>query len=1015
MKSTDRGRTGGDLAERTPLSAGELIDRSRPLEFWFEGRKVYALEGDTIASALYSAKVRIFSRSFKYHRARGLFCVSGRCPNCLVNVDGRPNVRACVEPAKSGIRVKRQNAWPSPNHDLFSLVEKLGRFLPVGFYYKTFINFPWEWKRVQGVIRRIAGVGSLDDELRSWSGGRAGPDFGHQFIRADVAVVGGGPAGIVAAREAARLGASVVLIDDQTSLGGHLRYSGEVVNLESEVGEGNLSGLKGYEAAAEVAKGLSTRQTVTVLSNSTAFGFFEANLLGVLQGRKMIKVRAREVIVATGARERQSVFENNDLPGVFQGEAVQRLVRLYGVSPGRAAVVVGDSTQGLTVVRTLVEAGVQVVAYADERPDAKLQPGELQFLKDAGTQLLAGYTVKEALGRKGITGVVLARKEDAGQLPEGSERRFGCDFICVATSPEADTSLLCQAGCKTIYDTGLRQFVVSEQRENIRQCGDVTGIHNLNVTILQGKVVGLTSALSLLGNERAWGETKVQHVRNDLDSFSKLLGEAMKHYTQEESSLSSVGGSTSPSRRSRKATEKRFVCICEDVLDKDLYQAIDEGFDDIETLKRYSTLAMGPCQGKLCLTPSIAICASQTGRTIGETGRTVSRSPFQPVPMGAISGPELHRVKLTAMHYKHLQLGAKMMDMGEWKRPLVYTSVADEYKAVRERVGIIDVGTLGRLDVKGADTPRLLDFVYTHNFSRLQLGKTRYGVLCDEAGTILDDGTVTRLSENHYFITTTTGNIDFVEQWLGWWAAALRLDAHVTNLTAGMAAVNVAGPRARELLEKLTSINLSSVAFPYMNSAEGVVAGVPCILLRIGFVGETGWEIHFPAEYGQYFWDALIQAGGEFGLKPFGVEAQRVLRLEKKHLIVGQDTDALSNPYEADMAWAVKLEKEDFVGKAALQAIQRKGPGRKLVGLVMQWQGAHDGDQVYSPSGSTLIGFVTSARFSPSTGTTVGMALVPSEIACEGQGVRVMTMGALKDARVTLAPFYDPEGKRLRT
>jgi sarcosine oxidase subunit alpha len=384
--------------------------------------------------------------------------------------------------------------------------------------------------------------------------------------------------------------------------------------------------------------------------------------------------------------------------------------------------------------------------------------------------------------------------------------------------------------------------------------------------------------------------------------------------------------------------------------------------------------------------------------------------------MGAISGAELHPLKLTAMHYKHVELGARMMDMGEWKRPLLYTSVEEEYKTVREGVGIIDVSTLGRLDVKGRDAAKLLDFVYTHTFSNLKVGKSRYGVICDDAGIILDDGTVTRLSDTRYFITTTTGNIDFVEQWLTWWATAQKLDAHVTNVTAGLAAINVAGPKARDLLGKLTGINLSTEAFPYMNSAEGDVAGVPCILLRIGFVGETGWEIHFPAEYGEYFWDALLEAGKEFGVKPFGVETQRVLRLEKKHVIVGQDTDALSNPFEADMAWTVKFEKEDFIGKSALLAAQKKETERKLVGFVMSDSiVAHDGDQVFSSDGTRHIGFVTSSRLSPHLGKCVGLALLTPEYYKKGSKVRVKTGSVLSDAEVTLAPFYDPEGKRLRS
>jgi sarcosine oxidase subunit alpha len=384
--------------------------------------------------------------------------------------------------------------------------------------------------------------------------------------------------------------------------------------------------------------------------------------------------------------------------------------------------------------------------------------------------------------------------------------------------------------------------------------------------------------------------------------------------------------------------------------------------------------------------------------------------------MGVIAGVEFHPVKLTPMHHRHAQLNPKWMDMGEWKRPHVYTSVEEEYKAVRERVGIIDVSTLGRLDLKGADAPKLLDFVYTHIFSTLKPGKSRYGVICDDAGVILDDGTVTRLSQDHYFITTTTGNVEFVEQWLTWWATALRLDAQVTNVTAGLAAVNVAGPKARELLKKLTEVDLSAEAFPYMNGAEALIAGVPCIMLRIGFVGETGWEIHFPAEFGDYFWDRLIEAGKEFDVRPFGVEAQRILRLEKKHVIVSQDTDALSSPYEADMGWVVKLEKADFIGKTALQILQKNPGERRLIGFVMTDPTvAHDGDQVFSTDGKNLIGVVTSSRFSPHVGSGIGLAIVNSSSAKQDEPIAVKSGSGLHPAKMTLSPFYDPEGRRLRS
>jgi sarcosine oxidase subunit alpha len=939
----------------------------------------------------------------------------------MMQVDGRPNIRACIEPIREGIKVKHQNAWPSLNHDFFSIIEKIDRFLPVGFYYKTFINFPVEWHRVEGMIRKITGLGSVKEEIASWEERekklKDGEDeaFEHQYLQTDIAIVGGGPAGIVAALEASSLGAKVTLIDDQPSLGGHLRYSDDLLEIDAATGEEVYSESRGYDVADKLMKSVSLHKGLEVLTGATVFGFYESNLLGIVQGGKMIKLRAKEVIIASGAHEYLTVFQKNDLPGIFLSRGLQRLIKLYGVKPGESVVIVANNDGGLSIARTLIEAGIRISAYADARHNIDSQLRNMELLKKANVPILLGYAVKEAHGSKKVREVTLIRIDQDGQAIDGSETRFSCDVLCLANGLEADSSLLTQAGCKIKYDEALGEFVPSEHKPSIHSCGDVTGIHVLNSIFLQGKVSGLTAALNLISDEKVLEEPRVQHARRNLELYSKKLNETEQSYQkivslQPRRSVIAISG-----YRDQERMKRRFVCICEDVAEKDISQAIDEGFDDIETLKRYSTLSMGPCQGKMCMVPSIAVCARQTGRNLAETGRTVSRPPYQPISMGALAGAEYHPVKLTPMHHKHLELGAKMMDMGEWKRPHTYDSVEEEYRAVRERVGIIDVSTLGRLDVKGRDAPKLLDFVYTHIFSKLQIGKSRYGVICDDAGTILDDGTVTRLSDDHYFITTTTGNIEFVEQWLSWWATVLRLDAYITNVTSGLAAINVAGPRARDLLKKLTDINLLTEAFPYMNSAEALVAGVPCILLRIGFVGETGWEIHFPAEHGEYFWNKLMEAGKEFGIKPFGVEAQRILRLEKKHIIVSQDTDALSNPYESDMGWIVKLEKEDFIGKAALRLLQKKGVDRNLIGFVMQnSRVAHDGDQVYSSDGLKLVGVVTSSRFSPVNKRCVGMALVSSGTAGDGR-IKIMVDGQLSDAEVTQASFYDPEGKRLRS
>jgi sarcosine oxidase subunit alpha len=407
---------------------------------------------------------------------------------------------------------------------------------------------------------------------------------------------------------------------------------------------------------------------------------------------------------------------------------------------------------------------------------------------------------------------------------------------------------------------------------------------------------------------------------------------------------------------------------------------------------------------------------------MGETGVTTARPPNPSVSLGALAGPRHHPIRRTPMHYAHDESGAVWMDMGEWKRPRYYQTgscssergcVEEEYRGVREHVGLIDVSTLGKLDVKGRDAGQLLDKVYTNRFSDLKPGRVRYSVLCDEAGIMLDDGTISRLADDHYFITTTTGNLDFVQQWLEWWLVGSGWDVHITNVTGGRAAVNLAGPQARDVLQTLTSCDLTTKAFPYMACREADVAEVPSLLLRIGFVGETGWEIHFPAEYGDYLWKKLLGAGESFSIRPFGVEAQRLLRLEKRHVIVGVDTDALSSPYEAGMGWVAKLDKADFIGRNALARLAQATPQQTLVGFIMSDDAVPlDGAAILVEG--VLAGRVTSARYSPHNGKAVGLAWLSASSARDGAEIDIRVNGSTARARIVGDAFYDPVGERLR-
>ena len=918
---------------------GEAVDRSAPVEFAFNGRRVRALGGDTIASALYADGTRVFSRSFKYHRPRGLLCCAGNCPNCLVTVGNEPNVRACTRPVEPGLRVRSQNAWPSLRFDLLSLLDRLHWLMPVGFYYKALHRPKALWLLGRRLIRRVGGLGSIDINATHET------EYSSRNLHADVAVVGGGPAGMAAALAAAESGASVTLIDDQPALGGHLRYAPH--------SSADADGLAGQ---------VSRSSEIRTLSNATVFGLYQDNLLAVQTSDGLVRLRANHVVLATGAHETPLLFENNDLPGVMLASAAQRLAALYGVSPGRHAVVAAETPEGYAAALQLIDAGVRVAAVVDSSPTPTSEA--VDALRAHGVTVLTGHRVVRATGRGRVKAAHVAPIDDSSRTT-----RIRCDLLLTSGRFQPADALLHQMGAA---------------QHGVTLAGSVNGAGDLDEMLRQGREAGARVANSV-----------------DVSPNGARLPEQ----------LPAPPPDIPPGKRART-----YVCFCEDVSAHDIEHAIDEGFADVQTLKRYTTVTMGPCQGKMCGRALAGICAAHSGPQQAATADTytTSRPPFQPVSLSVLAGRERMPMKRSPMDRIHRDLGAAMVESGPWWRPHNYGNAAAECAAVRERVGIIDVGTLGKLEVVGSDAGILLDRLYTHRFSDLPVGRIRYGLMTSDNGVILDDGTVARLDDDRYFVTTTSGNADVIEEWFNWWNAGAGNDAYVVNVTAAYGAVNVAGPQARETLAKLTDIDLSPRNFRYMRHAQGDVAGVPCLLLRIGFVGETGWELHFPAEYGEHMWHAVMEAGREFGISPFGLEAQRILRLEKGHVIVGQDTDAISTPMDVGSDWAVRLDKPDFIGRGGLSLAADRGLQQRLVGFVMPGPDAPlDGTPVVS--NGQPVGRVTSARLSPTLGRGFGLAYVPPELAVEGAAIEVFVNGRRVPATVTLEPVYDPEGHRLRS
>jgi sarcosine oxidase subunit alpha len=956
-----------NCGERLGEGPPQTIDTSKSIGFIYDGRQFLGFHGDTVASARAAAGQNIFSRSFKYHRPRGLLCCSGDCPNCMVQVDGQPNVRACQTNIKSGMVVCSQHAWPSVEHDFLRIIEWFSRFLPVGFYYKTLYKPRILWKLAEPIIRRLAGLGQVSPSAE------ASHDYAHCHEYVDVLVIGGGPAGIRAAQSAADSGASVLLVEREAELGGHLRYETRANEERPETAH--------FKLARQLAGEVKKDKNVAIRTNAVAFGCYEDNLTAILHKNSVIHVRSKAVVFATGCHQYPPVFRNNDLPGIMLSRAALRLINLYRVGPGRAGLILTSDDEGYHTANECIQAGIQVVAVVDTRsvvPNSKL----LQTVIAAGVEVIKGMTILEAHGSRSVSSVTIGD-------PCGSDhhRKIQCDAVLLSVGWQPNSALLAQAGCKLEFSEAAGYPLPVRMAPGTLVAGEAAGIRQLPAILKSGQIAGKGCQEVINGEEASWWKSLQALVVPSGASFSQCVTTAADR------------------------AGKTFVCYCEDVTRADLKQAVEEGFDEIEMLKRYSTVSMGPCQGRMCSRNASAICGVDTGRDLGAVGTTTARPPAYPVPLGALGGSSFHPVKYTSIHHKHTELTGRFIDMGVWKRPFVYSSVEEEYEAVRHRAGLIDLSTLGKLLVQGKDAPALLDKVYTHWFSNLPVGKTRYGVICDESGIVVDDGTIARLATDKYYITTSTGNVDVVEQWLKLWLAEVPACAHVVNVTSGFAAVNIAGPEARGILSKVTNIDLSAPNFPYMSCREAEVAGVPSILSRVGFVGETGWEIHFSAEYGEYLWETLLELGAPVGLRPFGVETQRLLRLEKKHIIVGQDTDALSNPFDSDMSWVVKLDKNDFIGRKSLEKKKSRTGATRLIAF--EAEGApqlFDGNAVTADG--KLAGRVTSVRFSPYLKKQIGMAWLATDYAAKNRTFVIDSNGTGVPAKIVEHCFYDPEGLR---
>ena len=873
---------------------GLLLNRSRPVSFTFEGQPFTGIAGDTIASALAANDVWLLSRSFKYHRPRGILSMTGDDANTLVQLPDEPNVLADTREISEGLHVTGQHYAGSLRRDSRQWIERFARFLPVGFYYHAFFKPRGAWDFWERVVRASAGLGKVNELVR-------GRYYDKEYRFAEVAVIGGGVAGVAAAIGAAQAGRDVVLIERQQLLGGSLSHARIAVPSN-----------QGTDIAAALTEDLATvEERVTVLTGAVCTGLFADNLLSVVSGNRLVKLRADQVVLATGAIEQPAVFENNDLPGIMMGSAAQRLLWLYGVRPGREAVVVTANGDGYGVALDLVEAGVEIRAVVDLRP-AITPDQRTEEVLARHLPVLQGYGIRRAIpgDSRHHLGAVELTPPDADNGGRAETVTIPCDLLCLSIGWAPAAALVAQAGGTVVYDEGVHAFAVSDLPSTVQAVGAVAGSWDADSAIANGRRAG----------RRAAGI-------DDSDASSGDLG---------------VTPGNHPWPIFPSPSGKAFLDFDEDLTPQDIENSIAEGFDHIELVKRFSTVGMGPSQGRQSVTNAVRLVSRVTGRALTGAHGWTNRPPVLPEKIGHLAGRGFEPVRRTPMHDRHRAAGAEMMPAGAWLRPLCYgqdsiTAAHAEAGAVRNNVGLIDVSTLGAIELRGPDAAAFMHRIYTSAHMKQPVGRGRYALMCDVTGAIMDDGVACRLAEDHFYVTATTGNADGVYRAMLWWNAQWRLDVDIANVTAAFAAVNIAGPESRAVLAPLCDeLDLSAEAFPYMAVRSGRVAGIPARVLRVGFVGELGYEIHVPTGYGEALWDALTDTGRPYGLGPFGVEAQRMLRLEKGHIIIGQDTDGLTHPFEADLGWAVAARKPFFVGKPAIDIQMKRPLTRKLVGFTLE-------------------------------------------------------------------------------
>ncbi|MDE3736490.1 MULTISPECIES: sarcosine oxidase subunit alpha [Pseudomonas] len=1002
------------MSQVNRLPKGGRVDRSQPLTFTFNGQNYQGFSGDTLAAALLANGVDIIGRSFKYSRPRGIVAAGAEEPNAVLQIGSTessqvPNVRATQQALYAGLVASSTNGWPNVNNDVMGILGKVGGgMMPPGFYYKTFMYPQNLWLTYEKYIRKAAGLGRAPLEVD--------PDiYDHMNQYCDVLVVGAGPAGLAAALAAGRSGARVILADEQEEFGGSLLDTRET-----------LDGKPAAEWVAKVIAELETLPEVTLLSRATVNGYHDHNFLTIHQRltdhlgevaphgqarHRVHRVRAKRVVLAAGAHERPLVYSNNDVPGNMLAGSVSTYVNRYGVAPGRQLVLSTNNDYAYRVVLDWLDAGQQVVAVADARSNPR--GAWVEEARARGVRILTGSAVVEARGSKRVTGARICAIDLKGHKVTSPGEVVDCDLIVSSGGYSPVVHLASHLGGKPTWREDILAFVPGEGFQKRYCAGAVNGVFGLGDALADGFEAGA----------KAGAEAGFKVVEGSLPKTEKRKEEATVALFQV------------PHDKSTSRAPKQFVDLQNDVTSAGIELATREGFESVEHVKRYTALGFGTDQGKLGNINGLAIAARSMGISIAEMGTTMFRPNYTPVTFGAVAGRHCGHLfepkRYTAMHRWHLEQGAEFEDVGQWKRPWyfpkrgedMHAAVDRECKAVRDSVGILDASTLGKIDIQGPDAREFLNRVYTNAWTKLDVGKARYGLMCKEDGMVFDDGVTACIGENHFVMTTTTGGAARVMEWLEIYHQTEwpELKVYFTSVTDHWATMTLSGPNSRKLLAEVTDIDLDKDAFPFMSWKEGLVGGVPARVFRISFTGELSYEVNVQADYALGVWEKIVEAGKKYNLTPYGTETMHVLRAEKGFIIIGQDTDGSVTPDDLNMGWCVGRSKAfSWIGWRGMNREDCLREERKqLVGLkpIDPNKVLPEGAQlVFDPKQSIpmkMVGHVTSSYMSATLGYSFAMAVVKGGLKRMGERVFApLADGSVIEAEICSSVFYDPKGDR---